>query len=148
MKKALLLILITLCFAGSVWSGEFEDNLIKAEQGNAEAQLNLGLMFKNGKGVTQDHKQAFYWCKKAAEQDDANAQLNLGSMYLIGEGVAQDVKQALYWYKKAVEQGAEAQELMTMIQYQIDHPTESKEQQSSISKTEKKITGAEPDSNR
>ena len=44
-----------------------------AEQGNADAQNNLGVMFAKGKGVKQDSAKAVAWYKKAAEQgqDDA-----------------------------------------------------------------------------
>lgn len=76
-----------------------------AEQGDANAQKNLGWMYANGKGVAEDKKQAVYWHTKAAEQGDAYAQNQLGWIYQNGEGVAGDVKEAVYWYKKAAEQG-------------------------------------------
>ena len=38
-----------------------------AEQGYAGAQYNLGLIYANGKGVTQDYKEAVKWYRKAAE---------------------------------------------------------------------------------
>ncbi len=81
-----------------------------AEQGDADAQNNLGVMYANGQGVAQDDKQAVSWYRKAAEQGDAKAQYNLGNMYDQGRGVAQDDKQAASWYRKAAEQGhAQAQ---------------------------------------
>ncbi|QPB43699.1 sel1 repeat family protein [Rodentibacter haemolyticus] len=52
-----------------------------AEQGVAQAQFNLGLMYANGQGVKQDDTQAVYWYQKAAEQGVADAQVNLGLMY-------------------------------------------------------------------
>ena len=76
-----------------------------AEQGNASAQYNLGLMYENGRGVLQDDKQAVYWYRKAAEQGNVAGQTNLGLMYANGRGVPQDDKQAVYWYRKAAEQG-------------------------------------------
>jgi len=45
-----------------------------AEQGDAGAQYNLGVMYKNGQGVKQDHAEAVRWLRKAAEQGHANAQ--------------------------------------------------------------------------
>ena len=45
-----------------------------AEQGDADAQFNLGLMYHNGQGVPQDHAEAARWSRKAAEQRDAEAQ--------------------------------------------------------------------------
>ena len=36
-----------------------------AEHGDANAQYNLGLMYDNGQGVTQDHTEAVRWYRKA-----------------------------------------------------------------------------------
>jgi hypothetical protein len=47
---------------------------IKAEQGYAEAQNNLGVVYASGKGVTQDDEQAAFWFRKAADQGEAMAQ--------------------------------------------------------------------------
>ena len=52
-----------------------------AEQGNAEAQFNLGLMYFNGRGVAQDYKVAAQWYRRAAEQGHAEGQTALGAMY-------------------------------------------------------------------
>ena len=41
---------------------------LAAEQGNANAQYNLGLMYDNGEGVPQDYKEAVKWYRLAAEQ--------------------------------------------------------------------------------
>ena len=76
-----------------------------AEQGNVEAQLNLGSMYANGKGVAQDYKAAIKWFKLAAGQGYADAQYNLGIMYDNGRGVAQDYKIAVKWFKLAAGQG-------------------------------------------
>ena len=81
-----------------------------AEQGNAEAQYGLGVMYEHGQGVPQDDAEAVKWYRKAAEQGEANAQFILGNMYDDGRGVTQDYAEALKWYRKAAEQGdAEAQ---------------------------------------
>ena len=50
-----------------------------AEQGNADAQNNLGCMYQNGLGVEQDDAKAMEWYQKAAEQGHTAAQSNLGS---------------------------------------------------------------------
>ena len=44
-----------------------------AQQGNAAAQNNLGLMYKKGDGVTQDYGTAVEWFKLAAKQGHARA---------------------------------------------------------------------------
>ncbi len=76
-----------------------------AEQGNAKAQYNLGLMYRKGQGVPQDDAEAVGWWHKAAEQGNAGAQNNLGVMYRNGHGVPQDYAKALQWWHKAAEQG-------------------------------------------
>ena len=40
-----------------------------AEQGHANAQCNLGVMYYNGRGVDVNYKKAIEWYEKAAEQD-------------------------------------------------------------------------------
>ena len=39
------------------------------DQGNAEAQINLGVLYANGWGVAQDYVEALKWYRKAADQD-------------------------------------------------------------------------------
>ena len=68
-----------------------------AEQGDADAQYNLGIMYENGRGVPQDYAEAVKWYRKAAEQGHASAQRNLGYMYDKGKGVPQDYVQAHMW---------------------------------------------------
>ncbi len=75
-----------------------------AEQGNVNAQLKLGMMYTQGKGVLKDSKEAAHWFKKAALQGYSNAQFNLGVMYYQGEGVLQEYKKAAHWFKKAALQ--------------------------------------------
>ena len=74
-----------------------------ADQGDADAQHNLGWMYGNGRGVLKDYKQAVKWYQKAADQGLADAQYNLGVMYTNGEGVPKDLSKAKYWIKKAYE---------------------------------------------
>ena len=76
-----------------------------AEQGDALAQYNLGVMYDTGEGVPQDYKEAVRWYRLAAEQGHADAQYNLASMYDNGDGVPQDYKEAVRWYRLAAEQG-------------------------------------------
>ena len=110
MKKILLASMIILFSAVSVFCNQFEDTLKKAEQGNADAQCSLGVMYAKGEGVTQDYKLAVHWFTKAAEQGHATAQFNLGVIYYVGQDFPQNYKLAVHWYAKAAEQGyADAQ---------------------------------------
>ncbi len=76
-----------------------------AEQGDAEAQFNLGWMYTQGWGVPRDDTEAAKWWHKAAEQGNANAQGKLGFLYTQGRGVPRDDTEAVKWYRKAAEQG-------------------------------------------
>jgi len=76
-----------------------------AEQKNADAQFQLGLIYANGQGVTKDDKQAADWFGKAAQQGHMEAQTKLGFMYATGKGVVRNYSLAVYWCYKAAEQG-------------------------------------------
>src|SRR6516165_10548620 len=74
-------------------------------EGNAEAMFNLGLLYANGQGVTQDYVRAREWYEKAAEKGFPSAMGNLGVLYANGQGVTQDYVRAREWYKKAADEG-------------------------------------------
>ncbi len=78
-----------------------------AEQGHAEAQQNLGVMYANGQGVAEDYGEAMKWYLKAAEQGDAHAQSILGFMYSEGQGVSQDYVRAYMWLSLAAKRDHE-----------------------------------------
>jgi TPR repeat protein len=78
---------------------------LAAEQGDADAQYNLGVMYAEGKGVPQDYKTAVKWYRLAAEQGDADAQYNLGNAYVRGQGVIQDNVYAHMWLNIAASSG-------------------------------------------
>lgn len=76
-----------------------------AEQGDAAAQFNLGLLYYDGLGVPQDYAQAADWFLRSAEQDYGKAQLNLGALYGIGKGVKRDYVQAYKWLNLCAAKG-------------------------------------------
>lgn len=76
-----------------------------AEQGWAEAQDDLGIMYYNGKIRPKDLGLAFFWFEQAAKQGYVDAEFHVGILYSRGEGVEQSDEMALYWYKKAAAQG-------------------------------------------
>ena len=61
-----------------------------AKNGDAEAQYNLGNLYRVGHGFTENDKAAVKWYKFAAKQGHSSAQYFLGWMYADGEGVKQD----------------------------------------------------------
>ena len=56
------------------YSIAFQWYLKSAEQGYAESQCSLGLLYQDAKGVKHNHDKARYWWGKAAEQGNELAQ--------------------------------------------------------------------------
>jgi hypothetical protein len=91
---------------------------LRAEQGDVEAEANLGHIYSSGKGVLRDDAEALRWYREAADQGSAKGQDGLAFMYSHGQGVPQDYAEALRWYRKAAEQGdAKAQYDLGVIYY-------------------------------
>ena len=81
-----------------------------AEQGHSLGQVNLGVMYRDGRGVGRDDEEAVRWFRASAEQGRASGQVNLGWMYEQGRGVNRDRLEAARWYRLAAEDGdADAQ---------------------------------------
>ena len=117
MKRQILILWLSICLAlgsfGIGWSDDFQKGLDAAqrgdyttalkewtslaEQGDAKAQFNLGIMYERGQGVLQDYKTAVKWYILSAEQGYAKAQYNLGVMYALGQGVIADKVYAHMW---------------------------------------------------
>lgn len=91
--------------------------LDKAEQGNAKAQVALGLRYKYGMGVPQDSGAALNWFLRASLQGNALAQAQLGFMYREGLGVPQNYAEAAKWFHKSAEQGNSTAQLALGILY-------------------------------
>jgi TPR repeat protein len=127
LKAVAAALIIAADLARTVKAGPLDDGLVAAEhrdcatairlwgplaeQGNLDAQYNLGLAYEHGRGVTRDHAAAANWFRKAANQGLAGAQLSLGVLYENGVGVPQDFASAVSWYQKAAEQGNTAAQL-------------------------------------
>jgi uncharacterized protein len=67
--------------------GDYETTLKEwrplAEQGYAQAQYNVGVMYESGQGVARDYREALRWYRLAAVQGHARAQISLGFGYLL-----------------------------------------------------------------
>ena len=84
LKHAIAVIILGFSYAESVAAGPLEDAdaalkrrnyptavrliLPLAEQGNADAQYNLGVLYDNGLGVPQDKVRAYMWFNLSAAQ--------------------------------------------------------------------------------
>ena len=83
-----------------------------AEQGNADAQALLGLMYQLGRGIPSDIVQAEKWYKAAAAKGNAQAECQLGSMYL-----KNDTAEGVKLLKLAAQQGFGDAYLMLGLAY-------------------------------
>jgi TPR repeat protein len=78
---------------------------LAAQQGDASAIYNLGVMYEYGEGVEQSYERAVEYYKQAAHLGYDKAQFNLGLLYANGRGVAQSYGTAAELYEQAVQQG-------------------------------------------
>lgn len=79
--------------------------LAAAEEGDAEAQFQLGRAYAEGRGVPADHFKATAQYRRAADQGHALAQYALGWSYFNGEGVDESDVEGLRWIARAADQG-------------------------------------------
>ncbi len=83
---------------------------LDAEQNNAEAQLKLGLMYSEGRGVDHNDAEAYRWFLLSAAQGNVLGQFNLGLCYSKRRDIPTDYKKAMEWFRLAADQGnADAQ---------------------------------------
>lgn len=77
-----------------------------AQEYDAKAQFNVGLIYANGLGVQKDTQKAQTWFEKAAKQGNGVAQYNLAQMYhKEGKKDVHAYEKAKYWYEKSIEAG-------------------------------------------
>ena len=82
-----------------------------AEDGSADAQVALGLIYTFGQGVEQDYEEGRFWLTLASNQGSGTAQLNLGNLYVEGVGVERDRMRAYAWYAISADNGDPAGKL-------------------------------------
>ena len=104
--RFLLVALLWLIIFGTVdvASAETPQELTtQCQKGEAAACFNLGYMYGNGTGVTQDDFKAVELYRKACDGKDGGGCWQLGWMYEQGNGVRQSVADALTFYGKACD---------------------------------------------
>lgn len=100
--------LIANAFDGDyVWEEKFNRELPKANQGDENAQLEIGEMYNRGRGTAKNPIQAFEWYLKAANQGNTKAAYKIGYAYLVGKGVPADFTKAMSWLTIASNKGYE-----------------------------------------
>ena len=111
---------VILCAAGLVFRHVHQSNArhqqfleikTKAEQGDVQAQSDLGDQFFYGEGTAKDRVEAVKWWRQAAEQGDGKSQFSLAFSYGKGLGVEKDTAQGLKWYQSTMEQGFDIREV-------------------------------------
>ena len=83
------------------FQADLDSHLLKAYEGDRDAQFKVGVLYTNDQYIKPDYEQAVYWYKQAANQNHILAQYNLGHQYLSGTGVEQSTKTAIEWWLKA-----------------------------------------------
>jgi TPR repeat protein len=68
---------------------------------------NIGMAYKQGRGVPLDYAEAIRWFRRAADRGNSSAMVWLGFAYEYGQGVARDPTQARLWMEKAQKAGEE-----------------------------------------
>lgn len=131
-RLASTLVLLIFCLAVPAWAdfqagmtaydGEDYTTALRewqplAEQGDALAQYQVGLLYHKGRGVPQDDVQARKWYEKSAAQGQTKAQFSLGTLYFNGEGGPKDYQQALRWLRLAADQGMALAQTKLAIMY-------------------------------
>jgi len=86
----------------------------QAEQGDSNAQNNLGMLYLYGDGVEINVREAVKWFQKALEQGNVSAKFNLGVLYAKGKGVK---KNPFYAYQLLLEA---ASQNIPFAQYNLD----------------------------
>ena len=119
MIKVSVFILLALSVYAPISMADFEKDLsatgnitpelralyARAATGDANSQLDMGMLFFRGKDVERDEGEAHKWFGLAANQGLARAQVNLGMMYATGIGVKKNYEEAFRWQYLAAIQG-------------------------------------------
>lgn len=107
-KKILAGICFLFCFSVA---SECQNLLLKAKNGNTEAQYELANQYYKGIGQIQSYSNAFVWYKRAAEKNHLASCYALGTMYEEGKGCTQNQRLAFSYYIQAAERGNELSQL-------------------------------------
>lgn len=76
-----------------------------AEQGHYKAQLVLGGLYIEGRGVSKNEQEGAQWVSKSAEQGHLKAQYALAQLYRDGRGVPKNAVIAYALYDVASRDG-------------------------------------------
>ena len=103
-------IMASLLLGGHIKSQDELDWLTRlANTGDAGAQLQLGLAYRDGRyGLDPDSKTGLYWLRRSAKGGNIYAEDAIGKAYADGEGIPRDTVMAEQWWRKAIAHGNRA----------------------------------------
>ncbi len=112
MHRLLLTLLVTSSMSLSLLFADEPTDLdalrSQAAGGDAKAQLDLAIRYRDGKGVTKDDVEAMQWGHRAADAGNAEAMDFVGFAYLRGAVVERNPVIAIGYFKAAAEQSPQA----------------------------------------
>ncbi len=83
-----------------------------ALQGDAEAQFQIGWMYRYGQGLPQNACLATVWHDKAARQGHGRAQHSMAFSYFSRDGLMRDYELAYRWLRQAIRNGIDVGEVI------------------------------------
>jgi len=83
-----------------------------AQEGDTEAQYNLGFMYETGWGVPENPEEAIRWYNEASDMQHDVAQLRLAMMQIVGVGVKSSTKIGLEMLRRSAENGNRIAEIL------------------------------------
>ena len=101
-------ILTSVCPVFADDTPDFKSLAARAEGGDAKAQLDLAVRYRDGKGVAKDDAEGMKWAHRAADGGNADAMDFVGFAYLRGAVVKRNPAIAVAYFKAAAEQSAQA----------------------------------------
>ncbi len=107
-SRILSLATIVLLAASALAETPLTELLDQAKAGDANAQLDLAIRYRDGKGVAKDDAAAMQWAHRAADAGNADAMDFVGFAYLRGAVVKRSPEIAFGYFKAAAEKSAQA----------------------------------------
>lgn len=92
-------------FKTGAYETALRELLPAAEGGSADAQMKVGVIYLEGRGVPRDDIRARSWFERAEKQDNVWAKVRLAGMYRSGQGGPTDYVKALALYQQGAQTG-------------------------------------------
>lgn len=96
----------------------YEQLISLARQGNLDAQVLVGITYKDGHGTEHDLKKARFWFRRAAHKGRNDAAFLLGLSFLHDKATAKEYEQAVYWIKYAARHDVHSAQRFMALAYE------------------------------